>query len=255
MTPSGRAPGDRHVAGGLGDGHRRAQPRVQHADRGVAVRRGDEGLGRALDPQHGGAATGRRRRCWTGRWSRTARRPGGARRGSASRGGRAAPRPGPGRAAAACPRAPRGRPGAGAARRRAGARDSRSKTIASDASARAGMRAELDGARRPAARRRRARPRPSGPGQHDDVRLLGHPADDRHRQVPALADGPHGLPAVRLDDRDHPLLGLGDHDLERLQAGLPARDRVEVHEDPGAAAVRGLAGRAGDARRRPGPGC
>ena len=67
-----------------------------------------------------------------------------------------------------------------------------------------------------------------------------------HRQVPALADGAHGLPAVRLDDRDHPLLRLGDQHLERLQAGLAARDRVEVDEDPGAAPVRRLGHGAGD---------
>ena len=63
-------------------------------------------------------------------------------------------------------------------------------------------------------------------------------------QIARTASQPRGL-----DDRDHPLLRLADHHLERLEARLAARDRVEVDEDPGAAAVRGLGDGAGDARR------
>ena len=44
--------GDRDVASRLGHAQRRPQVRVQGADGLVAVRRRDEGLGRALDPQH-----------------------------------------------------------------------------------------------------------------------------------------------------------------------------------------------------------
>ena len=54
------------------------------------------------------------------------------------------------------------------------------------------------------------------------------------------------VPALRPDDRQHPLLGLGDHDLERLHARLAARDRVEIDEDPGSGPVGRLGRRAGD---------
>ena len=152
---------DRHVAGRLGDRHRGAQPRVEHADRGVAVGRGDERLGGALDPQDRGARGRGRRRCWTGRWSRTARRPGGARRGSASRAAPAA-RPRVLAAQRQVVHGLGGRAGGGRGAAPGGARDSRSNTIASDASARAGMRASsmAPGTGRPSAS---SAPRPSGP--------------------------------------------------------------------------------------------
>ena len=63
--------GDRDVAGRLGDAQGGAQPRIERPDRLVAVRRGDEPLGRALDPQDGGPATRARRRCPPRPWSRT----------------------------------------------------------------------------------------------------------------------------------------------------------------------------------------
>ena len=48
------------------------------------------------------------------------------------------------------------------------------------------------------------------------------------------------------DDRDHPLLRLGDHDLPRLEVGLAERHAVEVHVDPD------VAGHLGERRGEPG---
>ena len=61
---------------------------------------------------------------------------------------------------------------------------------------------------------------------------------------------------LRRDDRDHPLLRLGDHDLPRLEVGLAQRHAVEVHVDatPRApsrrATTRGLRRRSPAARAR-----
>ena len=79
-----------------------------------------------------------------------------------------------------------------------------------------------------------------------DVAVGGHPADDRDRQAPALADLAHLGPAFREDGGAHPLLRLGDHHLERLEARLAPRDRVEVDQDPGPGPVGRLRRRAGD---------
>ena len=79
-----------------------------------------------------------------------------------------------------------------------------------------------------------------------DVAVRGDPADDRDRQAPAGADLADLLPLRGEDRGAHPLLRLRDHDLERLEARLASRDRVEVDEHPGPAAVGGLRRRAGD---------
>ena len=56
-------------------------------------------------------------------------------------------------------------------------------------------------------------------------------ADHRARQLPALAHRAHLVDPLRSDDRDHPLLRLGDHDLPRLEVGLAQRHPVEVDVD------------------------
>ena len=61
--------------------------------------------------------------------------------------------------------------------------------------------------------------------------VVGDLADHRARQLPALADGAHLVDALGRDDRDHPLLRLGDHDLPRLEVVLAQRHAVEVHVD------------------------
>ena len=66
--------------------------------------------------------------------------------------------------------------------------------------------------------------------------VVGHLADHGARQLPALADGAHVVDALGRDDRDHPLLRLGDHDLPRLEVVLAQRHAVEVHVDAHAVA-------------------
>ena len=56
-------------------------------------------------------------------------------------------------------------------------------------------------------------------------------------ELPALADLLDRLErTLGRDDRDHPLLALGDHDLPRLEVGLAERHAVEVDVDAGAVA-------------------
>ena len=73
-----------------------------------------------------------------------------------------------------------------------------------------------------------------------------HLADRRAVELPARADLLDGRHVLGPDDRDHPLLALGDHDLPRLQIGLPQRDPVERHVDSGSSA-RHLGERRGEA--------
>ena len=59
----------------------------------------------------------------------------------------------------------------------------------------------------------------------------------------------HRLDLSRLHDAEHPLLGLGDHHLERLHVGLAQRHGVDVDVDADLALGRHLRGRGGEARR------
>ena len=72
-----------------------------------------------------------------------------------------------------------------------------------------------------------------------EARVRDH-ADLGAVELPAGADLLDGGEALRGDDRHHPLLALGDHDLDRLEIGLAQRDTVEVHVDPGPSTVRHL---------------
>ena len=64
---------------------------------------------------------------------------------------------------------------------------------------------------------------------------VGHLADDGAGELPPVAERLDRLEHLRPDDRDHPLLALGDHDLPGLHALLPQRDAVEVEVDAGLA--------------------
>ncbi len=77
--------------------------------------------------------------------------------------------------------------------------------------------------------------------------MIGDLADHRARKLPALAGGAHVVEQPRLDDGDHPLLRLGDHDLPRLEIGLAERHAVEMNVDAG---TRG--GHLGERRGEPG---
>ena len=66
--------------------------------------------------------------------------------------------------------------------------------------------------------------------------VVGHLADHGARKLPALARRMHLVEARRLDDGDHSLLRLGDHDLPRLEPVLAERNAVEVHVDAHAVA-------------------
>jgi hypothetical protein len=56
-------------------------------------------------------------------------------------------------------------------------------------------------------------------------------ADDRVLELPPVEDGVDRLDPVRADDRDHPLLALGDHHLPGLHSLLPERHAVQVDVD------------------------
>ena len=55
-------------------------------------------------------------------------------------------------------------------------------------------------------------------------------------ELPAVAEGLDRRQVLWVDDRDHPLLALGDHDLPRLHVLLAERDAVEVDVDPATSA-------------------
>ena len=73
---------------------------------------------------------------------------------------------------------------------------------------------------------------------------VGHLADHRVVQLPAVAERLRGVEHLRPDDRDHPLLALGDHHLPRLHPLLAQRHAVEVEVDP--AVARHLGERRGE---------
>ena len=60
----------------------------------------------------------------------------------------------------------------------------------------------------------------------------GHLADHRVLELPAVEHRLDGLEHLRADDRDHPLLALGDHHLPGLHPLLAQRHAVEVDVDP-----------------------
>ena len=75
---------------------------------------------------------------------------------------------------------------------------------------------------------------------------LRHLADRRVVELPAVEHRLDGLGHPRPDDRDHPLLALGDHDLPRLHPLLAQGDAVEVDVD--AVVGRHLGERGSDTR-------
>ena len=85
--------------------------------------------------------------------------------------------------------------------------------------------------------------------RHDHAAGVGDGADVRRVEVPFLEDLLDLPLAALLDDHQHALLRLGEHDLVGIHAGLALGHVVELDLDPGAAAARGLAGRAGEAGR------
>src|SRR5919197_481904 len=60
----------------------------------------------------------------------------------------------------------------------------------------------------------------------------GHLADRRVVELPAVEHALRRLEHLPPDDRDHPLLALGDHDLPGLEVGLAERHAVEADVDP-----------------------
>ena len=76
---------------------------------------------------------------------------------------------------------------------------------------------------------------------------LGHLADHGAVELPAVDHGLDLGEPLGRDDRDHPLLRLGDHDLPRLHVLLALRHAVEVDVD--AVVGRHLGERRGEAGR------
>jgi hypothetical protein len=66
---------------------------------------------------------------------------------------------------------------------------------------------------------------------------------------PLLAHGDRPRRPCRLDDAQHPLLRLRDHDLEGLHVGLAQRDLADVEVQPDLALTRHLGARRGQAGR------
>jgi hypothetical protein len=65
---------------------------------------------------------------------------------------------------------------------------------------------------------------------------VGHLSDGRGVELPASADLLDCRHVLGPDDRDHPLLALGDHDFPRLEVGLPQRDQIQEHIHSGPSA-------------------
>ena len=216
------------------------EPRVVGADGGVAVGRGHERLGRALDPQDGRAATrtgdgvrpdrrvvlvedavARRevRRAEQGQQHRAGVHP--TLREAVADGGRDA------------------RCGGAAVVCRGGRDPMVDDRVAGQGTGRDAR--QLPGARCATAIGIQAA------GHDRDVAVGRDPADDRDREAPPLAHLAHRVPAFGEDRGAHPFLRLGDHHLEGLEARFAARDRVQIDDDPGPRPIRGLRRGAGDA--------
>ncbi len=72
---------------------------------------------------------------------------------------------------------------------------------------------------------------------------VGHLADYGGSSLPLAADREHVVHLRGLDHREHPLLRLGDHDLERLHVRLAKRHPSDVDVDADASARGHLGGR------------
>ncbi len=83
--------------------------------------------------------------------------------------------------------------------------------------------------------------------QHAHAPAVGDLADRRAVHLPLGAQLEHGVDVGGLDDAQHPLLGLADHDLERLHAGLAQGYPGDVEVDPDAALGGHLGGGGGEA--------
>ena len=138
-------------------------------------------------------------------------------------------------------------------RRRAAARRGRGERAASG---RAGsLRLEVVERALVDERRTGMSPTSSSPSKTRRRGAVGDLADRGRVRLPLAADGQHVVEPRRLDDAQHPLLRLGDHDLERLHVRLAQRAPCETSRSMPDAALRGHLARAGgEARRRRGPG-
>ena len=124
-------------------------------------------------------------------------------------------------------------------RRSAGSRAGRSS------SGRARRHRVAPGCRPPSRPRKRTRMRPSPVTR--PTTTASRPQRRNTSQTALLAPGAR--------HQQHALLALREQQLVGRQVRRAARHAVEVHLDAGAAAARHLEGRAGEARRRPCPGC
>ena len=77
---------------------------------------------------------------------------------------------------------------------------------------------------------------------------VGHPADDRGTDLPALAEREHLVEVVGRHDRQHAFLALGREHLDRVHARLALRDPRGVDVHPRAGLRRGLGRGAGQSR-------
>ena len=75
---------------------------------------------------------------------------------------------------------------------------------------------------------------------------LGHLADHGAGELPALAQLLDLGEPLGLDHGDHPLLALGDHDLDRIHRGLALGHAIEMNVDPGSSARGHLGQRRGE---------
>ena len=80
---------------------------------------------------------------------------------------------------------------------------------------------------------------------HAKLAAVGDHADLHGVQIPLLEDGLDLVLASGLDDHQHALLRLGEHDLVGRHAGLALRDVLDVDLDADAAAAAHLAGGTG----------
>ena len=68
--------------------------------------------------------------------------------------------------------------------------------------------------------------------EHAQTVAGGDRPDRSGEHLPVLAHVQHRSDALGRDHAQHPLLGLGNHDLERLHPGLAQRDLTQVDVDP-----------------------